>query len=193
MFKRLVSLKEKSGLFLFIIRLPGRVTYHILKKINRLFWSISLGSMGKNVIIEWGAHFENPKNVFLGNNVHIGKNVRFGSEFIDGIAKIDDNVHINRDCIIDHSGDVIIGENTLLSSEVVVLTHSHGYDPKSLPIKKPITIGSNCWIGYGVKLLENTKWIGNNVLIASGAVVNKQCDDSNYIYGGIPARKIKKF
>ena len=44
------------------------------------------------------------------------------------------------------------------------------------------------WIGSGVTILDGTK-IGNNTVIAAGAVVSGEYED-NCILGGIPARMI---
>ena len=45
------------------------------------------------------------------------------------------------------------------------------------------------WIGGNVTILPGVK-IGNNTIIAAGAVVNKDVPD-NAIFGGVPAKKIK--
>ena len=52
------------------------------------------------------------------------------------------------------------------------------------------TIGNNCFIGLGSKVLGGIT-IGNNVYIAPNAVVVKDVED-NCIVGGIPAKVIKK-
>lgn len=51
------------------------------------------------------------------------------------------------------------------------------------------TIGDNCFIGLGAKVLGNVK-VGNNVIIAPNAVVVKDVPD-NAIVGGVPSRIIK--
>ncbi|HAU27266.1 MAG TPA: maltose O-acetyltransferase, partial [Alteromonas australica] len=54
---------------------------------------------------------------------------------------------------------------------------------------KPITIGDNCWIG-GMAVINPGVTLGNNVVVASGAVVTKSFG-SNLVIGGNPARIIK--
>lgn len=51
------------------------------------------------------------------------------------------------------------------------------------------TIGDNCFIGLGVKIIGGVT-IGNNVYIAPNAVVVKDIE-SNSIVGGVPAKKLK--
>ncbi len=51
-----------------------------------------------------------------------------------------------------------------------------------------ILIGNNCYISTGVTILGPVQ-IGNNVIIAAGAVVNKDFPD-NCIIGGVPAEII---
>lgn len=52
-----------------------------------------------------------------------------------------------------------------------------------------VTIGDNCYIGLGVKILGSVT-IGNNVAIGANAVVTKDIPD-NAIVGGVPAKVIK--
>jgi len=51
------------------------------------------------------------------------------------------------------------------------------------------TIGDNCFIGLGAKIIGNVT-IGDNVTIAPNAVVIKNIE-SNSIVGGIPAKNLK--
>ncbi len=54
---------------------------------------------------------------------------------------------------------------------------------------KPITVGSDVWIGGNVSILGGAK-IGSNVVIAAGAVVTKDIP-ANSVVGGVPARVIR--
>ena len=57
-------------------------------------------------------------------------------------------------------------------------------------LKKPVKIGDNVWVGARVTILPGVT-IGDNVVIAAGSVVTKDCSSSG-IYGVIPAKIIKK-
>lgn len=54
-----------------------------------------------------------------------------------------------------------------------------------------LKIGNDVWIGYGATILCSCNEIENGVIVGAGAVVTKDLD-AYYIYGGIPAKKIKK-
>ncbi|CRK82236.1 maltose O-acetyltransferase [Neobacillus massiliamazoniensis] len=54
---------------------------------------------------------------------------------------------------------------------------------------KQVTIGDNVWIGGRAVINPGVK-IGNNVVVASGAVITKDVPD-NVVVGGNPARIIK--
>ena len=56
-------------------------------------------------------------------------------------------------------------------------------------IYKPIFIGNGCWIGANSIILPGVT-IGDGCIIGAGSVVNKDCD-SNCLYAGNPAKKIK--
>ena len=54
---------------------------------------------------------------------------------------------------------------------------------------KPVRIGNDVWIGGNVTILPGVT-IGNNVVVAAGAVVTKDIPD-NTLVGGVPAKKLK--
>ena len=57
-------------------------------------------------------------------------------------------------------------------------------------IAKPVNIGNDVWIGGNVTILPGVN-IGNNVVIAAGAVVTKDVPDNSLI-GGVPAKIIRE-
>lgn len=130
-----------------------------------------LGSTGKIVNILPGFHCDNGKNIHVGEDFLANYNVT-----ILDIAP----VHIGASCMI--------GPNTLIT------TVGHPLSPKGrrekLAYGKPVTIGDDVWIGGNCTILPGVT-IGNNVIVAAGAVVTKDVPD-NCVVAGIPAKVIKK-
>jgi maltose O-acetyltransferase len=54
----------------------------------------------------------------------------------------------------------------------------------------PVRIGNDVWIGGNVTILPGVT-IGNNVVVAAGAVVTKDVPDDSLV-GGVPARLIRE-
>ncbi len=129
-----------------------------------------LGSMGEKV---WIAKTFNCDN---GKNIHIGDN--FTGNYNLTILDVE-QVHIGN--------HVMIGPNTLIS------TVNHPMTPmgrrEHLGIAKPVKIGNDVWIGGNVTILPGVT-IGDNVIVAAGAVVTKDVA-SNTLVGGVPAKKIR--
>jgi acetyltransferase-like isoleucine patch superfamily enzyme len=101
------------------------------------------------------------------------------------------------------SGSIHIGDNTILGHNCMLLTGTHNFkngkrislldnhDEEETPkTGRDIIIGEGCFIGSGVSIIGPVT-IGNNVIIASGSVVNKNINDYSLV-GGIPAKLIKK-
>ena len=187
---RTKDLLAESGIVLFALRLPFRVLKVAADKINTLFYGFFLEELGPGCRIEFGVRIEGAKNVAIGRNVRIGRGTLFISEIKTAKLRIGDRVQINRSCHIDHTGGLTIGDDTLISEEAIVYSHSHGVDPRSVP--KPIAkmIGKNCWIGARAMLLENASTIADNTLVAAGSVVTKPIDDEGAIFAGVPAKRI---
>lgn len=189
--KRILNFFKKNGIVLGMLRLWPRTLRAVRTKINTLYWSMFLGRMGKNTVIECGVHFENPAQVYIGNNAYIGADSYFSSENYTGTLTIEDNVHIGYRVKIDHTGDTTIGSGTLLSANVKIFTHTHGYEPRSVPIALGIIVESSCWIAEDVVITERTRRIASGVVVGIRSVVTGSLCTESGVYIGTPAKFLK--
>lgn len=106
-------------------------------------------------------------------------------------TKIGKNVFINFDCIFLDLGGITIEDNVLIAPKVSLLSEGHQLEPENRHalVPKPIHIKKNAWIGAGATILQGVT-IGENAIVAAGAVVSKDVPD-NTIVGGIPSKIIK--
>lgn len=89
---------------------------------------------------------------------------------------------------------ITIGDKCHLTNGVKFITHDGGtllfrHIIPDLEITKPITIGSNCYLGNDVTLMPGVT-IGDNCIIGTGAIVTKDIPD-NSVAVGVPAKVIK--
>lgn len=128
------------------------------------------GSTGEKVYVEPSFRCD------YGRNIHVGE-----------------NFYANFDCVILDCAEVRIGKNCLLAPQVGIYTAYHPLNPVERVSGKefaaPITIGDDCWIGGHVTINPGVT-LGNNVVVASGAVVTKSFGD-NVVIAGVPARVIR--
>lgn len=119
--------------------------------------------------------------VFTPIYINYGKNINIGK-----------NVFINFDCTFLALGGITIEDDVLIGPKVNLITESHPLNPKERKglIGKPILIKKNAWIGANATILLGVT-IGENAIVAAGAVVSKDVPD-NTIIGGIPAKIIKE-
>lgn len=110
-----------------------------------------------------------------------GKNIKIGK-----------NVFINAACMFQDQGGIEIGDGTLIGHNVVIATLNHNMSPdaRGNVIPRPVKIGKNVWIGAKVTICQGVE-IGENAIVAAGAVVNKNVA-KNTVVGGVPAKFIKK-
>ncbi|MDF2921200.1 MAG: acetyltransferase [Paenibacillaceae bacterium] len=111
-----------------------------------------------------------------GYNIHVGE-----------------NFYANFDCVFLDVCEIRIGDNCFIAPGVHIYTATHPIDAQAriagAEYGKPVAIGHNVWIG-GRSVINPGVHIGNNVVIASGAVVTKDVPD-NVVAGGNPAKVIK--
>jgi acetyltransferase-like isoleucine patch superfamily enzyme len=113
--------------------------------------------------------------------------------------KIGANVILNNTLLNLNSGSISIGSNTFFGHNACVLTGTHDINKQGIERQQAIPkygndirIGEDCWIASNVTILAPCT-IENNVIIAAGAVVVGGAHlESNWIYGGVPAKKIKQ-
>ena len=160
---------------------------------------------GKNITIKDRNLFEGLKYVSIGDDFSaqdgtwIGAYSEYGGEKYTPSIQIGNNVHFSRNCHIGAIQKVVIEDNVLLGSNVLINDHSHGetFDfskPRhQLPLysKGDILIGANTWIGDNAIILSGVH-IGKNCVIGANAVVTKSFDEEGLVIAGNPARIVKR-
>lgn len=130
-----------------------------------------LGSYGKNISVQATFNCDN------------GKNIHVGNDFLS-----------NYNLTILDIAPVNIGNNVMIGPNVDIYTVNHPMTAKGrrdyLAKAKPVNIGNDVWIAGKVTITPGVT-IGNNVVIAAGAVVTKDVPD-NSLVGGVPAKIIKQ-
>lgn len=112
-----------------------------------------------------------------GYNIHVGE-----------------NFYTNHNCVILDGAKVTFGDNVFIAPNCGFYTAGHPLDPeernKGLEYAYPITVGNNVWIGGGVQVMPGVT-IGDDTVIASGSVVNKDIP-SGVLAAGNPCRVIRE-
>ena len=106
-------------------------------------------------------------------------------------TKIGKNIFINFDCTFLDLGGITIEDGVLIAPKVNLLSEGH---PLSLHNRHDLVPGhihikKNAWIGANATVLPGVT-IGENAIVAAGAVVSKDVPD-NVVVGGIPAKVIR--
>lgn len=105
--------------------------------------------------------------------------------------KLGKNVWVQQGCTFFDRGGIEIGDDVFIAPKVNLVTLNHVMNPyeRSTTYAKPIKIGNRVWIGIAATVLAGVT-IGDNSIIAAGAVVTKDVPP-NTIVGGNPAKVIK--
>lgn len=172
--------------------------------------------LGKNCNISHKPNILFRKNVTIENDVTIdgyaknklifGDNVKVGayslvsctshlSKYGVGLT-IGNNSAFGRFTEFGAAGGIEIGNDVIAGSYISFHSENHNFSDSSLLIReqgvtsKGIKIGNNVWIGAKATFLDGSI-IGNNCVVAAGAVVNGVFPN-NVVIGGIPAKILKE-
>ena len=108
-----------------------------------------------------------------------GYNIRLGA-----------GVFLNFNCVILDVVDVTIGKGTQIGPAVQIYAADHPREPTArrlnLEFGRPVSIGSNVWIGGGAIILPGVE-IGNDAVIGAGSVVTRDVP-AGAVAMGNPAR-----
>lgn len=114
---------------------------------------------------------------------------------------VGDDVFINGNCTFQDSNRITLGDRVIIAPDTKLYCGAHALDASKrfgtrpdgskylITYTKPISIGNDVWIGGNVTIIGGVH-IGNNVVVAAGAVVTKDVPD-NTIVGGVPAKTIR--
>lgn len=110
-----------------------------------------------------------------------GKNISIGKD-----------VFINTGCSFQDRGGISIGNGSLIGMNVAIATLNHGLllETRGTTTPAPVALGENVWIGSNATILPGVT-IGDNSVIAAGAVVTKDVP-ANTVVAGVPAKAVKK-
>jgi len=167
----------------------------------------------KGVLIRGRVLLENRRNIIIGSKVMIGDRARIRSrcdsakifignstrirEYVEinakaGVININDNCFIAKFSWIGGFGEISIGPNSMVGIGSVIVSSDHDYINIKTPyydnseIPKPISIGSNVWIGSGCIVLGGSE-IGSGSVVAAGSVVQGIFPPNSLIVG-IPGK-----
>ena len=115
--------------------------------------------------------------------VDYGYNTRVGKGF-----------YANHNLIILDCAPATFGDHVFIGPNCNFSTAGHPFDVAQrnagLEYAKPITVGSNVWIGMGVQILPGVT-IGDNAVIGAGSVVTKDIP-AGMLAVGVPCRPIRQ-
>jgi maltose O-acetyltransferase len=146
--------------------------------------------VGHTVNIAQGCHLEG-RDISIGNISMLDRHVT-----LIGPVSIGNGCYINQGAIL--ARGVVIEDNVGIGAYSIVIGESR--EPSNDPLcrmgqaaqsnQMPGTvIEQGAFIGARVTILHGVR-IGSGCVIASGAVVTKNCDP-NGLYAGVPAKRIK--
>lgn len=129
-----------------------------------------LGGTGEGLLIEQPFHCDYGYNIRVGNNFYANFNL-----------------------VILDEASVTFGDNVFIAPNCGFYTAGHPVDAvernKGLEYARPISVGSNVWIGAGVSVLPGVT-IGDNCVIGAGSVVVKDIPPYSIAVGN-PCKVIK--
>lgn len=137
--------------------------------------------------------------------IEVGRNFKLGdysqivasgslSDLGRGIT-IGDNVGISEFAYLGGAGGLQIGSDVIVGQYFSTHPENHVFsDPSALIREQGVTrqgikIGSDCWIGAKVTILDGVS-LGRGCVVAAGSVVTRSFPDYSII-GGLPARVLK--
>ncbi len=192
--------------------LPGAVGFLF----RGLFYRPLFGALGRGVVIGQHVTFRHPHKIRLGDGVALGDYVSLdamggGGSRIDlgeevligrntvlsakgGVITVGRGTNIGMNClIIARDSTVTVGEGTLLAAYCYLMGGGvHGFQRTDVPImeqhlpSRGVVVGSDCWIGAGVKVADGAR-VGDGTVVGAGAVVLEPLPPMSVAHG-IPAR-----
>ncbi|WP_430974586.1 acyltransferase [Sunxiuqinia rutila] len=150
-----------------------------------------------NSFFPLGSLFNKIRIKTLRRIITIGKECKIQSKVYIGKGS---NVSIGNYCQINENSkldNVIIGSYVMIAAGTTILGKMHKYSSREIPmvlqgesVIKPTIIEDDVWIGTNAIIMPGLK-LSKGSIIGAGSVLTKSTDPYS-IYGGVPAKFIKK-
>ena len=158
-----------------------------------------MAQRSRKITVEMNKEYRTPEEIrklfseLIGQEVDEGFGLfpPFNADYGQNI-KVGKNVFINSGCCFQDQGGIEIGDNVLIGQQVVMATINHDLNSEKRKnmLPAPVKIGNGVWIGAHATILSGVT-IGENSIVAAGAVVTKDVPE-NVVVAGVPAKIIKK-
>ena len=100
------------------------------------------------------------------------------------------NVFINHSAILSAAGGIEFEDGSMAAPGLKIATINHDmYERHTKYTYGKVLVKKNAWLGLGVTICPGVT-IGENAVVAAGAVVTKDVPD-NAVVGGVPAKVIR--
>jgi acetyltransferase-like isoleucine patch superfamily enzyme len=101
---------------------------------------------------------------------------------------VEKSLLISGNCYFQAINGIRIGDNTIIAPGVKIISSDHDFkNLNNHTLEDPIIIGSQCWIGANAVILPGVS-IGNNTIVAAGAIVTKSFSEGDQVLKGVPAK-----
>jgi acetyltransferase-like isoleucine patch superfamily enzyme len=113
----------------------------------------------------------------------------------EGEASIGAKTVLGQECTISAFQHVSIGRECIVADRAMLIDFDHGVVEVERPIrlqgiyKRDVSVGHNCWIGYGACILRGVT-VGDNSIVGANTVVTKDVEP-NSVVAGTPARLLR--
>ena len=186
--------------------------------IRNLAYRLVFKKMGSSVYIQDGTEFTGANKIEIGSESFIGRGASIIVRHLNSRVLIGRRTQIERGVVIDPAGEdcciemgehtfigsytsvigpgnIKIGKRCLIAAHSGIIANNHIFsDPIEMIecqgiTRQGVVIEDNCWLGYGVKVLDGVT-IGEGSVIGAGAVVTKDIPPYS-IAVGVPAKVVR--
>ncbi|MCC5871567.1 MAG: acyltransferase [Gammaproteobacteria bacterium] len=154
--------------------------------------SVAIPDLAEDSVVLGPVELHGSRRISTGRGLHLYRDLYFETVG-SGEIVIGDRVVMSRGVHLVAFASIRIGAGTMIGEYASVRDANHRYQENS-PLRdaahdsRPVTIGSNVWIGRGAIVLPGVS-IGDRAVVGANAVVTRDVAPGAVV-GGVPARPL---
>lgn len=203
--KKLKDIAKNEGFLHIPFRLFSSFKNRVIKNYYKINYGFENAWFGLRPYVYGLKHCKLGKNFYAERYFRLEIITKHGSNNYSPICYIGKNVRVSDFTHIGCCHKLIIGNNVLIGSKVIITDHGHGAysgsnqsSPSEIPNERDlffdaVKIGDNVFIGDNVVILPGVQ-IGSGVIIAANTVItSRTVIPNNVIVGGSPLKILKSY